>query len=339
MRDRSRLLSRASHHDASFASSLLPHLADEYAVHAIAADRRSCHDNDSRAMSRRTQPAVQFKTNGGFMRSIWLSLIACGALAACANAAERAPATPSTQNQTAAAPLRLAGYLSASTMPSSAVLVPPPPHAGSAAFARDEELNAQALALHGSARWAMATQDAVLAFPAVAETFACALNVSISEQNTPRLMRLLRRTLVDAGRSTSAAKKRYQRARPFMVNGKPICTPHREDVLRADGSYPSGHSAIGYAFGLVLSEIAPEQAESLLARGRAFGQSRAVCNVHWASDVLEGQMMGAAIVARLHGEPEFRADVEAARAEVAALRARSAVPTRDCKHEAQTLEN
>jgi acid phosphatase (class A) len=191
--------------------------------------------------------------------------------------------------------------------------------------------------LHGSPRWALASQDAVLTFPGVAETFACALDASISDERTPRLMTLLRRTLVDAGRSTSEAKERYQRARPFMVNGKPICTPQREDVLRANGSYPSGHSAIGYAFGLVLSEIAPDHAEALLARGRAFGQSRIVCNVHWPSDVAEGQLMGAAIVARLHADQEFRADLEAARAELEALRTRPAPPPRDCKLEAQTL--
>lgn len=232
---------------------------------------------------------------------------------------------------------RTLGYLSATEMPSSAALAPPPPTSGSAAFARDEEANRQALALHGSARWTLATQDAVLTFPEVAETFSCALNASISEARTPRLMTLLRRTLTDAGRSTSEAKKKYQRARPFMVNGKPICTPQREDALRSDGSYPSGHSAIGYALGLILSELAPEHADALIARGRQFGQSRLVCNVHWASDVAEGQMMGAAIVARLHAKPEFRADVEAARTELAALRAGANPPARDCKLESDAL--
>jgi acid phosphatase (class A) len=222
-------------------------------------------------------------------------------------------------------------------MPSSVALVPPPPAAGSGAFARDEEANRQALALHGSARWALATQDAVLTFPDIADTFSCALNASITEARTPRLMTLLRRTLTDAGRSTSEAKQKYQRARPFMVNGKPMCTPQREDALRADGSYPSGHAAIGYAFGLVLSELAPEHAEALIARGRQFGQSRLVCNVHWASDVAEGQMMGAAIVARLHAKPEFRADMEAARAELAGLRTQANPPMRDCKLESDAL--
>lgn len=266
------------------------------------------------------------------MRSISAGVLLCASVSVWAAEPTPTPVNPMT-------PERVAGYLSADEMPSSAALAPLPPSPGTAAQARDEEVNKQILALHGSPRWELAAQDAVLTFPGVAETFSCALNAAISESHTPRLIRLLRRTLVDAGRSTSEAKKRYQRARPFMTNNKPLCTPHREEALRADGSYPSGHAAIGYAFGLVLSEIAPEHAQALIARGREFGHSRVVCNVHWPSDVIEGQMMGAAIVARLHGEPEFRADVEAARLELAALRSQGGAPARDCKLEVQALEN
>ena len=256
-------------------------------------------------------------------------------LASVGTAAENPPA-----NWQAATPITQAvGYLTPAEMPSSAALVPPPPAAGSGAMARDEEVNQAALALHDSPRWKLAAQDAVLTFPDVAYTFACALNAPISEEQTPNLMRLLRRTLVDAGRSTSEAKRKYQRQRPFMVNNKPMCTPQREAALRADGSYPSGHSAIGWALGLVLSEVSPEQANALLARGRAYGQSRVVCNVHWQSDVLEGQLMGSAVVARLHAQSEFRNDVEAARAELQALRAKSASTARDCSIETQALQS
>lgn len=239
------------------------------------------------------------------------------------------PATPS-----------VAGYLPATAIPSSVALVPSPPEPGSAGMVRDEDVSKSALALHATPRWDLAKRDAVLSFPSIAETFSCALNAAISDARTPRLMGLLRRTLIDAGRSTSEAKKRYQRARPFMTNGKPMCTPERDAALRADGSYPSGHSAIGWAFALVLSEVSPDQANVLLARGRAFGQSRVVCNVHWQSDVQEGQMMAAATVARLHAETAFRSDLEAARAELAALRTQNdAAPSpQACGIESQALQ-
>lgn len=230
------------------------------------------------------------------------------------------------------------GYLASGAAPSSASLVPPPPAEGSAAMARDEEANRSTLGLKDSPRWEMAARDAVLTFPAVAQTFSCALNVPISQEQTPKLMTLLRKTLLDAGRATGEAKRLYQRARPFMANGKPICTPASEQGLRRDGSYPSGHTSIGWAFGLVLSEVAPEQANAVLARGRAFGQSRMICNVHWQSDVEQGQMVGAAVVARLHAEPAFRADVAAAQAEVAALRAKGEKSSGACDVESQVMK-
>ena len=88
---------------------------------------------------------------------------------------------------------------------------------------------------------------------------------------------------------------------------------------------------------LILSEIEPDRAEEILDRGRAFGESRIVCNHHWYSDVVWGRFMGAATVARLHADPTFRADLEAAKAEVAAIRAKNLAPTVDCKAESSAL--
>ena len=107
--------------------------------------------------------------------------------------------------------------------------------------------------------------------------------------------------------------------------------------MRKDGSYPSGHTAIGWAWALILTEIAPERADAVLARGRAFGESRVVCNVHWHSDVVEGRFMGAAAVARLHADPGFLADIEAVKAEYAKVRAEGLKPPRDCRAEAKAL--
>jgi acid phosphatase (class A) len=161
--------------------------------------------------------------------------------------------------------------------------------------------------------------------------------VQVTMQDTPRLYQMLRRTATDAGRSTGAAKDKYMRLRPFMINHVASCSPHAEDILRHNGSYPSGHTAIGWTWALILNEISPDQSEAILARGRAFGDSRLVCNVHWESDVIEGRFLGAATVARLHAEPAFLADLEAAKAELTAARAEQLPPQRDCKFEAEAL--
>jgi acid phosphatase (class A) len=232
----------------------------------------------------------------------------------------------------------LAGYLKPETLPDSLALVPPPPAAGSPALALDVEVSLKSLDLRGSPRWKLAARDADLAFPNAAGTFACALGLPVSEKTSPHLYMLLRRTLADAGLSTYGAKNHYQRSRPFMVNKEPTCTPKEEAHLEKDGSYPSGHTAIGWAWALILAEIAPDQADAILARGRAYGESRIVCNVHWHSDVVSGRMMGAAVVARLHAEPGFQSALAAARDEVAALLEKGGGPDpRDCQAEAAAL--
>ncbi|MDB4584050.1 phosphatase PAP2 family protein [Draconibacterium sp.] len=214
----------------------------------------------------------------------------------------------------------LEGYLSKEEIPNSLKLVPPPPEEGSAAFMLDQEIADKYVASDDELRKEQAAKDAILSFPEATEAFNIVLDVEISEENTPHLYMILRRTLADAGLSTYAAKNYYQRQRPFMVNNTPTCTPHEEAALRKDGSYPSGHTAIGWAWALILTEVFPEQADVIMERGKEFGISRNVCNVHWHSDVVSGRMMGAAAVAALHANADFLIDIEAAKEEVELLR-------------------
>jgi acid phosphatase (class A) len=230
-----------------------------------------------------------------------------------------------------------AGYLPATALPNSLALLPQPPATGSAALAMDEETYRQTRAFRGTPRWDLATQDAELKFPEAAGTFSCAIKAPITEKDTPRLYMLLRRALMDAGLSTYRAKNQYKRTRPFVAYKEASCTPGEESKLMADGSYPSGHSSLGWAWALILSEIDPEHSDAVLARGRAFSESRVVCGVHWQSDVIEGRFIGASTVSRLHADPVFRADIEAARAELAAVRAKGLKPVRDCEAEARGM--
>lgn len=234
-------------------------------------------------------------------------------------------------------PGMLMGYLPREALPNSLAILPPPPGAGSAALARDEEAARSALAMRGTPRWALATLDADFTFPQAAGAFSCSLSAPITETDTPHLYMLLRRTLTDAGLSTYTAKEYYKRLRPFEVNKQPICSPGDRKLLQNNGSYPSGHAAFGWAWALLLGEIAPDRIDAILARGRAFGESRKICNVHWDSDVTGGRLAGAGVVARLHADPMFHADLEAAKAELAAIREKNLPATRDCAAEAEAM--
>ncbi len=232
----------------------------------------------------------------------------------------------------------LQGYLTQDELPDSLALVPPPPAAGSAAQTADDALTTHLLSLQNTTRFELARADNDLSFPAAAGTFSCAIDAPISEADSPYLYQLLRRTLTDAGLASYAAKNHYDRVRPFLINKAPNCASEREQALLADDpSYPSGHTSIGWAWALILTSIVPDRADTVLARGRAYGESRNVCNVHWPSDVAAGRTVGAATFAVLQANADYQHDLQEARKEIAAARTAQSVPVRDCAAEAAAL--
>lgn len=265
----------------------------------------------------------------------WLVLVCIIAIAGCAAGQSQ------TVNLVAVPELRagyVAGYIyPGKLVPDSKALMPPPPVPGTVAYALDQDFSSRSFALRGTPRFELAASDYDLSFPHAAGVFSCALNAPVTEQDTPRLYVLLRRVQTDAVVSTYGAKDFYKRQRPFQINNEPICVPSAVGHLLKSPSYPSGHTSIGWAWALVLTEISPEQTDAILYRARIYGENRMVCNHHWLSDVTWGYFMGAAAVARIHADPAFRADVEAAKAELAAVRARGLKPTRDCKAEAAAM--
>ena len=229
------------------------------------------------------------------------------------------------------------GFLAPKELPDSLNLLPPPPLPNTASLARDEEARAATLPLRKTERWNVAALDADLAFPQPAKNFSCAMGIPIDATRTPNVYQLMQKLLTDAGLSTYGAKNHYKRVRPFVVHQEGTCTPDDEAVLRGDGSYPSGHTAAGWAWAMALVEINPSRTDPLLQRARDFGQSRVVCNAHWQSDVDNGKEMGAVTFARLHADAEFRKMLSAARAEVEKAQKAGLKPEGDCNAEAAAL--
>ena len=268
-------------------------------------------------------------TDRSLAKTAFAAAALCCALATAAVADDAAP-MPGAE--------RAKGYLEPSELPDSVALLPPPPELGSAAENLDQQIARRAREFEGQTRFKLAALDADLSFPFAAGTFSCSIGVAIKQETSPILYQLLRKTMADAGAATGAAKNRYRHARPFMLDGRKTCQPAAEDDLRKNGSYPSGHTSIGWTWAEVLAEIAPDRADAVLARGRAFGESRIVCDAHWGSDVMEGRIVGAATVVKLHANADFRADLAKAKTELDAARAAAEPPQRDCAEEALALK-
>ena len=220
------------------------------------------------------------------------------------------------------APSRLAGYLSASAIDGQAV-IGPPPAMDSPRGKVDRTIYLETRALAGSARWKLATRDNDLWTGGALQRFACALGEPIDAKALPRTYRMLQRIELDARTVGTPPKDHYNRTRPPIGDDQPLCVK-REDWMKTNASYPSGHAMAGWAWGLVLGELAPAKASGLMEAGREIGDSRVICGVHYQSDVEAGRLLGAAMVAEEHADPAFRADFAAAKAELA--RAHPAAP-------------
>ncbi|MFT9207905.1 acid phosphatase [Acetobacter orientalis] len=233
------------------------------------------------------------------------------------------------QNQTVLEPTQVrhtAPYHVANTAPDATAYLPPPPIAGTARQQEDDTVFAQTRALQGSARWALAQADAVEHIPAMLKGFSCAAGFVLDADKAPHLVALLRKVRQSEKADVKLAKDHWQRPRPFVGTHEAVCTEGDRWRLSSSGAYPSGHTTWGWSTALVLSELLPERSTALLQRGRVYGESRIICGVHWVSDVQEGYLVGAAEIATMHGDADFRADMEAARAELATLKAHGIQP-------------
>ena len=234
---------------------------------------------------------------------------------------------------------RPAGYLTPGAAPDPLKILPRPPALGSAREAADREVFFKTRALAGTPRWTLATEDANLA-PSTG-MFSCAVGATLDPARLPVLSRIFREVAIDTGPVTNPAKDHYARQRPYTMPdaaAAPVCVP-KSDALTRNFSYPSGHSTLSWAWGLVLAELAPDRASQILARARGIGDSRVVCGVHYLSDVEAGRIAGASLVAALHGQAAFRADLDHARAELEALRSGPHATPRDCAVQDEAAEH
>jgi acid phosphatase (class A) len=211
------------------------------------------------------------------------------------------------------------GYLPKSAIPDTTAVLPPPPAPGTGVDADDHAAFRSSRALKYTPRWSMAIGDVEQTPEAAFLDFACALGVTLDDGSAPTLSNMFSRIRVDARGVVDPPKDHYARHRPYLDQEGDICV-EKTPSLAASASYPSGHSTLSWAWGLILAELAPDRATEILARARAYAESRVVCGVHYPSDIEAGRANGSILVAALHASSDFRADMEKARAELAAAR-------------------
>jgi acid phosphatase (class A) len=209
------------------------------------------------------------------------------------------------------------------------LLVPPAPPPGSLAEAQDRVVFLDTRPLVDGPRGAEAAADDVYLPPAVAVRFADALGATLTEKDTPLALTLIGRVVKDAEVLVAPVKQSAPpagtgRIRPFVMwPAEKHCPLTADDIkfhLPQTGSYPSTHAMVGWIWASVLTALAPDRADRLIARGIAFGDSRVVCGFHYRSDVEAGRLAAAALMAREQADPRFQAALAAAKREFEAWR-------------------
>ena len=211
------------------------------------------------------------------------------------------------------------------------VLVPPAPPPGSLEEVEDRIVFLDTRVLIDQPRGAEAAADDVYLPPAVAPRFADALGFTLTEKDTPLTLALIGRVVKDAEALVAPVKQPAPpagtgRIRPFVAwSAEKRCPLTPDDLkfhLPQSGSYPSTHAMVGWIWASILTNLAPDRADAVIARGIAFGDSRVVCGFHYRSDVEAGRLAAAALMAREAADPGFQAALAAAKREYVGVTAR-----------------
>ena len=191
-------------------------------------------------------------------------------------------------------------------MPNAVHFLPPPPDTASAAFQYDRAQYRWGMEQRKDpVRLAIAVNDAIWSIENICKIYSGVLGIDISQENTPAIYRMLTLGLLTTDQAGKLPKNHYMRTRPYVFFNEPTIYPSDEKWLRNNGSYPSGHTILGWSAALLLTEVAPDKADTILARGYMYGQSRVIAGYHWQSDVDAARLVASAAVARLHADKRF----------------------------------
>ena len=212
-------------------------------------------------------------------------------------------------------------YFTQGEMPDMMVFLPGPPDSTSVAFMNDVARYYWGKEMRNDPeRVAQATRDAVYGLETILTEFEEAFGMKVSKEDTPEIYKVLLEGTATCDSICTRPKREYMRRRPFMVFNEPTLYPEDEPSLRLNGSYPSGHTLLGWSSALLMMEINPDRATEILARGYRYGENRLVVGAHWQSDTDAARLAASAAYARLHTSERFLEQMKKAREEYQRLK-------------------
>lgn len=193
----------------------------------------------------------------------------------------------------------------------AATLVPPPPAPGSAEDKADQDSTFAVYSrrtVEDIARTKAQHDFDVFAFtPDIGPGFTA--------ERCPKLAALFKSVIAEARPVIDVAKKQWHRPRPYVLDPQRFSDPADHE---GSFSYPSGHSTRATLDAFLLVELFPRHRDAILAQARLIGWTRVEAGVHTPLDIHMGRVLGQALARKLLADPQFQADLAAARGEAAA---------------------
>jgi acid phosphatase (class A) len=210
-------------------------------------------------------------------------------------------------------------------------LIPPPPAPGSPEQQADL---AAVVAAQRTARANGTVERAVADAEQTCGRFKDVLGPALTSAPAKHALQFISEAAMSAALAGGPGKRYWKRPRPFVVSRdvqrladvapgaemtmgdaekrcvepppkndeearKRQAKKEKDERVRDNTSYPSGHATFGMACAVLLSAAVPEKRAELFARGRQYGESRLIVGAHFPSDVAAGQqaaLIGATLV-------------------------------------------
>ena len=200
---------------------------------------------------------------------------------------------------------------------------PPPPDTTSAQFSWDFGIWKWGKSQRETERGRQASQESLYGIVRMCTIYSEIFGFVIHPDTTPAIYRFMLYAGETAYRATISAKNKYHRPRPFELMNDSIWGEFDGEYLRGDGSYPSGHAALGWATALALTKMITDKdgtcdkdlIKFITWRGYQYGESRVIVGAHWQSDFEAGMDVAETIFPEMCKSPRYQQHLEAARKE------------------------
>jgi acid phosphatase (class A) len=143
------------------------------------------------------------------------------------------------------------------------------------------------------------------------------LGPTFTKDNFPLTGEFIAKVVKDAGFGVGPVKQKYMKPRPFKYNAD--VAKAFDDIARSTGgaTYPSGHSTTAFEVALILGTMLPSKRDALYERAYTYSIHRVTSGAAYPSDAEGGHITATLAVHAMMQNPEFRADFEAVKAELA----------------------